>query len=65
MKLYLVYVRPILEYCIQAVGPYTAADKNCLEKVQMRAVRIVSNIRSGSYTEKLIKLKLTTLEDRR
>ena len=29
INLYLVYVRPILEYCIQAVGPYTVADKYC------------------------------------
>ena len=29
INLYLVYVRPILEYCIQAVGPYTVADKCC------------------------------------
>jgi hypothetical protein len=54
-----------LEYCIQAVGPHTAADKLCLEKVQMRAVNMVSNIGKGSYTEKLVMLKLTTLEERR
>ena len=65
IRLYLVYVRPILEYCIQAVGPHTAADKLCLEKVQMRAVNMVSNIGKGSYIEKLSKLKLTTLEERR
>ena len=44
MKLYIVYVRPILEYCIQAVGPYSVAEKLCLEKVQIRAVKMVSNI---------------------
>ena len=27
IRLYLVYVRQILEYCIQAVGPHTAEDK--------------------------------------
>ena len=47
IRLYIVYVRPILEYCIQAVGPYSEADKQCLEKVQMRAVRMVSNIKKG------------------
>ena len=65
VRLYLVYVRPILEYCIQAVGPYTEADKLCLEKVQMRAVGMVSNIPRGSYQEKLQALSLTTLEERR
>ena len=55
-------MRPILEYCIQAVGPYTVADKLCLERVQMRAVRMVSDIGGGTYTDKL---KMTTLEERR
>ena len=65
VRLYLVYVRPILEYCIQAVGPYFEADKLCLEKVQMRAVNMVSNIARGTYEEKLKSLNLTTLEERR
>ena len=65
VRLYIVYVRPILEYCIQAVGPYLEADKQCLEKVQMRAVRMVSNIKKGSYEERLKVLNLTTLEERR
>ena len=65
IRLYLVYVRPILEYCIQAVGPYTVADKLCLERIQMRAVKMVSDIGGGSYTDKLAKLNMTTLEERR
>ena len=65
IRLYLVYVRPILEYCIQAVGPHTEGDKHCLEKVQMRAVNMVSNIGKGTYMEKLLKLEMTTLEERR
>ena len=32
IRLYIVYVRPILEYCIQAVGPHTVADKLCQKK---------------------------------
>ena len=65
VRLYIVYVRPILEYCIQAVGPYAEGDKLCLERVQMRAVRMVSNIAKGSYEERLKALNLTTLEERR
>ena len=65
VKLHLVYVSPILEYCIQAVGPHTVADKACLEKVQSRAVKMVSDIGGGTYSEKLSKLNLTTLEERR
>ena len=44
IRLYLVYVRPILEYCIQAVGPHTVADKQCLEKVQIRAVKWLATL---------------------
>ena len=51
VRLYIVYVRPILEYCIQAVGPYSEADKLCLEKVQIRAVNMVSNIPRGNYEQ--------------
>ena len=65
VRLYIVYVRPILEYCIQAVGPYSVADKQCLEKVQIRAVGMVSNIPRGSYEEELKRLNLTTLTERR
>ena len=39
-------------------------DKQCLEKVQIRAVNMVSNIGKGSYCEKLAKLNMTTLEER-
>lgn len=35
---------PIIEYCIQAVGPHAAGDKRCLEKVQMRTVNIVKTL---------------------
>ena len=65
IRLYIVYVRPVLEYCIQAVGPYAEGDKLCLERVQMRAVRMVSNIAKGTYEERLRALNLTTLEERR
>ena len=65
VRLYIVYVRPILEYCIQAVGPYSEADKLCLEKVQIRAVGMVSNVARGSYEERLRTLNLTTLTERR
>ena len=59
------YVRPILEYCIQAVGPDSEGDKLCLERVQERAVSMVSSIARGSYEDRLKELKLTTLEERR
>ena len=43
--LYKTYVRPHLEYAIQAWCPWTAGDKEVLEAVQRRAVKAVSNMR--------------------
>ena len=63
-QLYKVFVRPHLEYAVQAWCPYTAKDIDVLEKVQKRFVRQLSSI-SGSYEDKLKKIGLTTLEDRR
>jgi ribonuclease P/MRP protein subunit RPP40 len=59
------YIRSSTLLCIQAVGPDTVADKLCLEMVEMRAVKMVSDIGGGTYTDKLAKLNLTTLEERR
>ena len=65
VQLYKVYVRPHLEYCIQAWSPYTQADKNKLEQVQRRAVNMVAGLRGRTYEQKLKEVGLTTLEDRR
>ena len=42
-KLYLTYVRPILEYCSSVWDPFTREDIARLEQVQRRAVRFVFN----------------------
>ena len=62
--LYTVYVRPHLEYCTQAVGPYTVEDLSALEKVQRRATRQVSGLKCLPYQERLKILQLTSLKDR-
>ena len=64
VQLYKVFVRPHLEYAVQAWCPYTAKDIELIEKVQKRAIRQITNLK-GSYKEKLKQLNLTTLEDRR
>ena len=63
-RLYKVYVRPHLQYCSSAWSPYTVADKELLENVQRRAVRMISNLQ-GSYEQKLRVLGMTTLEENR
>jgi ribonuclease P/MRP protein subunit RPP40 len=65
MGLYKTYVRPHLEYAIQAWCPWTAGDKEVLEAVQRRAVKAVSNLRGKSYMERLRELEMDTLEERR
>ena len=62
--LYQVFVLPHLSCAVQAWAPFNKADKALLERVQRRAVKIVTNIR-GSYEERLAILKIRTLEERR
>jgi hypothetical protein len=40
-------------------------DSKCLQKIQKRAIRMVSGLRSDIYDDKLRELGLTTLEERR
>ena len=50
---------------IQAWSPYRVKDIKCLEDVQRRATKMVEGIGKLSYDERLRKLGLTTLEQRR
>ncbi len=56
-SLYMQYVRPHLEY-----APWLEADKAVIEKVQKRAVSMVSGLKGTTYEEKLLELGLTTME---
>jgi len=65
LRLYQSLVRPKLEYCVQAWRPYLKKDIDLLEKVQRRATRLITSDKSLSYTDRLQKFGLTTLETRR
>ena len=65
LKLYRLYVRHHLEYCVQAWSPWTDADAAVLEQVQERAVRMTTGLRGGSYIDKLREVKMLTLAERR
>jgi hypothetical protein len=65
MQLYKQYVRPHMEFAVQAWAPYSAADIEVLEKVQRKAVGMVSGLRGCDYADRLKELRLTTLGERR
>ena len=64
-NLYPVMVRPLLEYCVQVWSPYKCGDIDLLERVQRRATRIVPELRNLPYEERMRRLKLTSLTERR
>ena len=45
--------------------PWTVGDKEVLERVQRRALRMVSNLRGRTYEARLEEVGMTSLEDRR
>ena len=65
LLIYKTYIRPRLEFCIQSWSPYLHKDIETLERVQRTATRLVPQLRKFCYEERLRKLGLTTLKERR
>ena len=65
LTIYKAYVKPHLEYSVQAWSPYLQKDIICLESVQRRATKMIHGFYNFSYSERLRRLNLTTLEARR
>ena len=65
LNLYKQYVRPHLEFSVTAWAPWTVEDTETLEKDQKRAVKAVSGLRSQTYEERLVELRLPRLSERR
>ncbi len=63
--LYLAYVRPHLEFAVQAWSPHLKRDIGIIERVQHRATKVITSLKHMPYTMRLRELELTTLEERR
>ena len=64
-KLYQTYVRPNIEYSVQAWNPHLNKDRKVLEQIQHRATAIPHGFKHLSYIERCRRLGLTSLEERR
>ena len=65
VPLYKTFVRPKMEHAVAAWSPWTESDREILERVQKRLVRLVSDKGGSSYEERLRSIGLTTLTERR
>ena len=63
--LYVAFVRPLIEFAAPVWSPSLKGDKDTIEKIQRRATRTVKKLRKFPYDERLRKLGIETLEQRR
>jgi len=65
LYIYKTLIRPHVEYYVSPWIPYYKKDKELLEKVQRRFTKMIKGMKGMSYEERLQKLKLWSLEERR
>ena len=54
-----------MEFAVPAWSPWSVADKEVLERVQERAVKMISGLKGTTYEERLAELGMPSLEMRR
>ena len=64
-KLFCAFVRPHLEYGQSVWAPHLQKNINAIEKVQIRATKLVDGLKNLEYEERLRRCDLTTLRFRR
>ena len=64
-NLYVSLVRPHLEYAIQVWKPNLVGDVSRIEAVQRRETKISPCLKNFNYEERLRRMRLTSLSDRR
>ena len=65
VRAYIAYVRPLLEYATQVWSPHHVSLINLLETVQRGFTKRIPGFWNLSYTERLNRLQLQSLEHRR
>ena len=63
-KMYVSYIRPQLEYCSVLWGPPSGPILDKIEKVQCDFLKLVPSLKNLSYSEKLKRMKITSMERR-
>jgi len=58
-------VRPHMEYCTAIWSPYYVKDKELIEKLQHRFTKMITEVKHLPYADRLLKLGLWLLEERR
>ena len=65
LSLYNSLVLPHVEYCVSTWSPHYIKDNDILERIQHRFTRLIPGMQKLTYVERLDKLNLWTLEERR
>lgn len=65
VRLYKSLVRPLVEYCTAAWSPFYQKDKFLIEQVQRRFTRLIPGLEKLEYRERLRRLGLWQLDERR
>ena len=65
LRLYTQFVRCHLEFAVTTWSPWTVGDRDTLEKVQIKAINLITGLKGKTYMEKLQELGIQSLEQRR